>query len=92
MDKGGGIPKVEQKKIFLYSFSTVHTQDRPYIDRTSDELTLKSSRDDYMPMAGFGYGLPLSRLHARYFGGDLQVVSMDGYGTDTFIYLKFLNV
>jgi len=24
-------------------------------------------------MAGLGFGLPLSRLHARYFGGDLQV-------------------
>jgi pyruvate dehydrogenase kinase 2/3/4 len=24
-------------------------------------------------MSGFGYGLPISRLYARYFGGDLQV-------------------
>jgi pyruvate dehydrogenase kinase 2/3/4 len=39
------------------------------------------------PLAGFGFGLPISRLYSQYFGGDLQVMSMEGYGTDAYLFL-----
>ncbi|ETO16978.1 hypothetical protein RFI_20361 [Reticulomyxa filosa] len=74
-DQGGGIPKDNLDKIWLYSYSTVPPKD---------------AKTKATPMAGLGYGLPLSRLHAQYFGGHLGVVSMHGYGTDAFLYLHFL--
>mmetsp|Transcript_37479 Transcript_37479/g.90400 ORF Transcript_37479/g.90400 Transcript_37479/m.90400 type:complete len:103 (+) Transcript_37479:102-410(+) len=43
------------------------------------------------PLAGLGYGLPISRSYARYFGGDLSIMSMEGYGTDCFVYLTRLG-
>jgi len=43
------------------------------------------------PLAGLGYGLPIARNYARYFGGELTIVSMEGYGTDGYIYLPRLG-
>eukprot|EP00252_Welwitschia_mirabilis_P024915 TRINITY_DN7601_c0_g1_i4.p1 TRINITY_DN7601_c0_g1~~TRINITY_DN7601_c0_g1_i4.p1 ORF type:complete len:362 (-),score=45.14 TRINITY_DN7601_c0_g1_i4:130-1215(-) len=53
--------------------------------------TAESPRFEEVSMAGYGYGLPISRLYARYFGGDLQVISMEGYGTDAYLHLSRLG-
>lgn len=72
-DKGGGVPNAKLANLFHYLYSTAP---RP------------SSQDQNTPFAGYGYGLPISRLYARYFLGDLSLTSMDGYGTDAVISLK----
>merc|ERR1740131_407334 len=42
-------------------------------------------------MHGLGYGLPLSRLYARYLAGEVSMVSMCGQGTDLYLHLRSLS-
>ncbi|XP_028674475.2 pyruvate dehydrogenase (acetyl-transferring) kinase isozyme 2, mitochondrial-like isoform X1 [Erpetoichthys calabaricus] len=76
-DKGGGVPLRKIERLFSYMYSTAPTP----------QLNDKHRA----PLAGFGYGLPISRLYAQYFQGDLKLYSMEGYGTDAVIYLKALS-
>ncbi|KAF7203914.1 pyruvate dehydrogenase (acetyl-transferring) kinase isozyme 2, mitochondrial [Nothobranchius furzeri] len=76
-DRGGGVAFRRIENLFSYMYSTAPA---PQIGDHSRA-----------PLAGFGYGLPISRLYAKYFQGDLQLYSMEGYGTDAVIYLKALS-
>jgi pyruvate dehydrogenase kinase 2/3/4 len=69
-DEGGGIPRSAIPLVWTYMYTTVDTT--PSLDPDFDKSDFKA------PMAGFGYGLPISRLYARYFGGDLKLISMEG--------------
>lgn len=44
------------------------------------EITEKGLQVGLGTIAGLGYGLPMSRLYARYFGGSLDLFSLDGWG------------
>ncbi|EED95114.1 pyruvate dehydrogenase kinase, partial [Thalassiosira pseudonana CCMP1335] len=39
-----------------------------------------------------GFGLPLARIYARYFGGEVTIKSMEGYGVDAYLYLPVLGM
>ncbi|KAE9991751.1 hypothetical protein Vi05172_g7942 [Venturia inaequalis] len=82
-DEGGGIPRSAIPLVWTYMYTTV--DQTPNLDPDFNKSDFKA------PMAGFGYGLPISRLYARYFGGDLKLISMEGYGTDVYLHLNRLS-
>ncbi|EKM80070.1 hypothetical protein AGABI1DRAFT_72910 [Agaricus bisporus var. burnettii JB137-S8] len=43
------------------------------------------------PHPRIGIGLPMSNIFATYFGGSLELVSLDGWGTDTYLRLPKLG-
>ncbi len=59
-DEGGGIPRSDVPRIFTYLYSTASS---PLSDMDDT-----GESDGPAVLAGYGYGLPISRLYARYFG------------------------
>ncbi|KAI9569107.1 atypical/PDHK/BCKDK protein kinase [Boletus coccyginus] len=55
------------------------------------EITGKGVQVGLGTIAGLGYGLPMSRLYARYFGGSLDLFSLDGWGSDVYVKLRSVD-
>ncbi|KAK5112238.1 hypothetical protein LTR62_004399 [Meristemomyces frigidus] len=92
-DRGGGITPENYEKLWEYGFTTFN----------EDEINEKVSGSgggggglDVMSggpaggssLAGLGYGLPLGRAYAEYFGGGIAVQSLHGWGTDVYLSLR----
>ncbi|CAO3612279.1 unnamed protein product [Cunninghamella echinulata] len=96
-DQGNGINEQDLGKVFEYSYTTVtkpgdgndDDDDSSSIFEGMAEMAMQSGVGG--PLAGLGYGLPLARMYARYFGGSLTLVSMNGYGCDVFLKLKHID-
>ncbi|KAF2127606.1 mitochondrial pyruvate dehydrogenase kinase-like protein [Dothidotthia symphoricarpi CBS 119687] len=95
-DRGGGISPENLQHIWDYSFTTFND------DQASSTLSGQSSGggmdvlnvmsgpggDGGNSLAGLGYGLPLGRAYAEYFGGGIAVQSLWGWGTDVYLSLR----
>ncbi|EEH42101.1 uncharacterized protein PADG_06921 [Paracoccidioides brasiliensis Pb18] len=89
-DRGGGVRPDLLPHIWSYNFTTYKEDDLLGGDNGNiDALNaLSSSGTNTSSIAGLGYGLPLSRAYAEYFGGSIAVQSMWGWGTDVYLTLQ----
>lgn len=76
-DKGGGFNYNKKDEIFSFMYTTYDLLETDFHD---------------IPISGFGHGLGMSKLYIKYFGGDINVLPLENYGTHTIINIKSLNV
>eukprot|EP01061_Rhynchopus_euleeides_P023583 TRINITY_DN38334_c0_g1_i1.p1 TRINITY_DN38334_c0_g1~~TRINITY_DN38334_c0_g1_i1.p1 ORF type:complete len:537 (+),score=185.40 TRINITY_DN38334_c0_g1_i1:135-1613(+) len=82
-DQGGGIPRLNMEKVMSYMYTTAKVSQFEMMDDSSPA----AAQTKKTPLAGFGYGLPISRLYAQHFDGDLRLLSIEGHGTDAYLHL-----
>ena len=87
-DRGGGIPPEVLPNIWSYSFTTYDAEQTKPSNPYSDGLSAITNGGNASSIAGLGYGLPLSRAYAEYFGGSIAIQSMHGWGTDVYLSLQ----
>eukprot|EP00930_Biecheleria_cincta_P056773 TRINITY_DN42831_c0_g1_i1.p1 TRINITY_DN42831_c0_g1~~TRINITY_DN42831_c0_g1_i1.p1 ORF type:complete len:434 (-),score=68.80 TRINITY_DN42831_c0_g1_i1:84-1385(-) len=80
LDQAGGIPFGVADRVWSYMYSTARNT------KGASNFSMQGT-----PLAGYGVGLPLSRLYARYLGGSLDLQSLPGGGTAAYLYLKRLE-
>ncbi|KAL6162067.1 hypothetical protein ACJQWK_11831 [Exserohilum turcicum] len=98
-DRGGGISPENLEHIWDYSFTTFNDAQASstlaggsgnHSANGMDALNAFSGAggDGVNTLAGLGYGLPLGRAYAEYFGGGIAVQSLWGWGTDVYLSLR----
>lgn len=79
-DRACGMSRAMVNKAFDYLYTSA--------EPAEDLVTLQRSYQPVGdPMTGMGVGLPVSRLYARHFGGDLRLFSIQGDGTTACLYI-----
>ncbi|KAK9390087.1 branched-chain alpha-ketoacid dehydrogenase kinase [Lipomyces mesembrius] len=83
-DRGGGIEEDNLKRIWGYSESTFEEEERDGF-KTLNTPPPSVTGTGGSSMGGLGYGLPLSRAYAEYFGGSIDLETCFGWGTDVYL-------
>lgn len=94
-DRGGGISPEVLPNVWSYSFTTFSDDEElpgQTHNNNMDALNvLSGAGGETSSIAGLGYGLPLGRAYAEYFGGGIEIQSLYGWGCDVYLRLKGLG-
>lgn len=86
-DRGGGFSRSDLSRVYSYSYSSHQGKN----NNTNCNDNINNSVNNHKPiLSGLGYGVPLSRLYASYFGGHLEIIPYNGIGTDVIVYINKL--
>lgn len=88
-DRGGGISPEHYANLWSYGFTTFSNEEASdAVSSWTDPQMVIAGAGPGGSLAGLGYGLPLSRAYAEYFGGGIAVQSLWGWGTDVYLTLR----
>jgi signal transduction histidine kinase len=91
-DRGGGISPEVHSKLWEYGFTTFNEDEINEKTSGGQGITaldvISGGAGGGSSLAGLGYGLPLGRAYAEYFGGGIAVQSLWGWGTDVYLSLR----
>lgn len=85
-DKSGGMSKSKMENLWSYS-----NYNRFGNMNKIQQLEAKVNEHEHL-MIRLGIGLPMSRVYAEYWNGDINIMSMDGYGTDAYVRIPRLGI
>ncbi|KAI8644831.1 hypothetical protein BD408DRAFT_474701 [Parasitella parasitica] len=92
-DQGGGMTKERYDCLWSYQSraQTGDFGDFKQIQKIPASIDGRATQASEMGHRHLGIGLTMSRIYAEYWGGELQVITMDGFGTDAYVRIPRLG-
>ncbi|TYZ64678.1 hypothetical protein PybrP1_006366 [[Pythium] brassicae (nom. inval.)] len=90
-DVGGGMTRQQANARFSYRQAAAARPASSAADSKYDPVAAALDRRASGLDASHSFGLRIASLHAKYFGGDLSLMPMEGHGVDAYIYMNCLT-
>ncbi|KAI8139440.1 hypothetical protein BJV82DRAFT_672715 [Fennellomyces sp. T-0311] len=92
-DQAGGIPPDVYSQLWSYQARapTGQFQHFHHIQKMPANINERATQAEDLGPVHLGFGLIMSRVYAEFWGGELQVMSMQGYGTDAYVRIPRLG-